>query len=141
MAMEKYIAIGSIVMYTIFAAEMITLFNFMIQATEATFFRDPAAKVLQFISMSVAPGLVLTGTSFMLARKFGSKQVGSIIIVGGIVLLVGMLYTSIMLDQLDNKFHVFTVDITPPLFMGVSVPIMIFGARLFKIKKRPKKYF
>jgi len=46
-----------------------------------------------------------------------------------------------MLDQLDNKFHVFTVDITPPLFMGVSVPIMIFGARLFKIKKRPKKYF
>jgi len=28
--------------------------------------------------------------------------VGSIIIVGGIVLLVGMLYTSIMLEQLDN---------------------------------------
>ena len=141
MAMEKYIAIGSIVMYAIFAAEMITLFNFMIQATEATFFRDPAAKVLQFISISAAPGLVLTGTSFMLARKFGSKQVGSIIIAGGIVLLVGMLYASIMLEQLDNDFRVFTVDITPPLFMGVSVPIMIFGARLFKIKKRPKKYF
>ena len=141
MAAEKYIAIGSIALYTIFAAEMITLFNFMIQATEAAFFRDPAAKVLQFISISAAPGLVLTGTSFMLARKFGSKQVGSIIIVGGIVLLVGMLYTSIMLVQLDNNFRVFTVDITPPLFMAVSVPIMIFGARLFKIKKRPKKYF
>jgi len=120
---------------------MITLFNFMIQATEADFFRDPAAKVLQFISIGAAPGLVLTGTSFMLARKFGSKQVGSIIIAGGIVLLVGMLYASIMLEQLDNDFRVFTVDITPPLFMGVSVPIMIFGARLFKIKKRPKKYF
>ena len=141
MAMEKYIAIGSIVMYTIFAAEMITLFNFMIQATEATFFRDPAAKVLQFISISAAPGLVLTGTSFMLARKFGSKQVGSIIIVGGIVLLVGMLYTTIMLEQLDNDFRVFTVEITPPLFACVSIPIMIFGARLFKLKKRPKKYF
>jgi len=141
MAMEKYIAIGSIALYTIFAAEMITLFNFMIQATEADFFRDPAAKVLQFISMSVAPGLVLTGTSFMLARKFGSKQVGSIIIAGGIVLLVGMLYASIMLEQLDNDFRVFTVDITPPLFMCVSIPIMIFGARLFKLKKRPKKYF
>nr|AIF21633.1 hypothetical protein [uncultured marine thaumarchaeote SAT1000_05_G10] len=37
MAAEKYIAIGSIALYTIFAAEMITLFNFMIQATEATF--------------------------------------------------------------------------------------------------------
>jgi hypothetical protein len=141
MAMEKYIAIGSIVMYAIFAAEMITLFDFMIGSSDADFFRDPAAKVLQFISISAAPGLVLTGTSFMLARKFGSKQVGSIIIVGGIVLLVGMLYASTMLDQLDNKFRIFTVDITPPLFMGVSIPIMIFGARLFKIKKRPKKYF
>jgi hypothetical protein len=141
MAMEKYIAIGSIVMYAIFAAEMITLFNFMIESTDADFFRDPAAKVLQFISISAAPGLVLTGTSWMLARKFGSKQVGSIIIAGGIVLLVGMLYANIMLGQLDNKFHVFTVDITPPLFMCVSIPIMIFGARLFKLKKRPKKYF
>ena len=141
MAMEKYIAIGSIVMYAIFAAEMITLFNFMIESTDADFFRDPAAKVLQFISISAAPGLVLTGTSWMLARKFGSKQVGSIIIAGGIVLLVGMLYTSIMLEQLDNNFRVFTVDITPPLFMCVSIPIMIFGARLFKLKKRPKKYF
>ena len=139
--MEKYIAIGSIVMYAIFAAEMITLFNFMIESTDADFFRDPAAKVLQFISISAAPGLVLTGTSFMLARKFGSKQVGSIIIVGGIVLLVGMLYVSTMLDQLDNDFRVFTVDITPPLFICVSIPIMIFGVRLFKIKKRPKKYF
>ena len=54
MAMEKYIAIGSIALYTIFAAEMITLFNFMIQATEADFFRDPAAKVLQFISISAS---------------------------------------------------------------------------------------
>jgi hypothetical protein len=141
MAMEKYIAIGSIVMYAIFAAEMITVFNFMIESDSSDFFEDPAAKVLQFISISVAPGLVLTGTSYMLARKFGSKQVGSIIIAGGIVLLVGMLYASTMLEQLDNNFRVFTVDITPPLFMGVSIPIMIFGARLFKIKKRPKKYF
>nr|AIF21634.1 hypothetical protein [uncultured marine thaumarchaeote SAT1000_05_G10] len=85
--------------------------------------------------------MVLTGTSFMLARKFGSKQVGSIIIVGGIVLLVGMLYTSIMLEQLDSNFRVFTVDITPPLFMAVSVPIMIFGARLFKIKKDQRSIF
>ena len=141
MAMEKYIAIGSIVMYAIFAAEMITVFNFMIESDSSDFFEDPAAKVLQFISISAAPGLVLTGTSYMLARKFGSKQVGSIIIAGGIVLLVGMLYTNTMLDQLDDKFHIFTVDITPPLFMCVSIPIMVFGARLFKLKKRPKKYF
>ena len=91
MALEKYLAIAGLALSVFFVAEIITLFNFMIESTDADFFRDPAAKVLQFISISAAPGLVLTGTSWMLARKFGSKQVGSIIIAGGIVLLVGML--------------------------------------------------
>ena len=141
MAAEKYIAIGSIALYTIFAAEMITLFNFMIQATEATFFRDPAAKVLQFISISAAPGLVLTGTSWMLARKFGSKQIGWLIIIGGLVLLIGMFYSYTMLDDIEKDYQIFTVTITPPLFMAVSIPIMIVGSLLFRIKKRPKKYF
>ena len=46
MAMEKYIAIGSIVMYAIFAAEMITLFNFMIESTDADFFREDRKSVV-----------------------------------------------------------------------------------------------
>jgi hypothetical protein len=77
----------------------------------------------------------------MIARKFGSKQIGWLVIAGGIVLLVGMLYAYTMLDDIPKDYQVFTVMITPPLFVLVSIPIMVVGVLLFRLKKRPKKYF
>ena len=138
MVMEKYIAIAGIALCVMFVGMIITIFQFM---NEPTIDIHPAEKVLQFISMSVAPATVMFGTSFMLARKFGSRQIGSLIIAGGIVLLVGMFFANTLIDDIDKSYRVYTVTITPPLFMLVSIPIMIFGALLFRIKKRPKKYF
>jgi hypothetical protein len=135
-----YIAIAGIGLYAIFVGEIITIFNFMIDPTLTDFF-EPESKILQFISIGVAPAVIMSGTSYMMARKFGSKQIGRLIIAGGIVLLVGMSYAYTMLDSIDKDYHVFTVIIVPPLFMAVSIPVMIVGALLFRIKKRPKKYF
>ena len=44
-------------------------------------------------------------------------------------------------DNLDKDHQIFTVMITPPLFMLVSIPVMVVGALLFRLKKRPKRYF
>jgi len=135
-----YIAIAGIGLYAIFVGEIITIFNFMIDPTLTDFF-EPESKILQFISIGVAPAVIMSGTSYLMARKFGSKQIGRLVIAGGIVLLVGMSYAYTMLDSIDKDYHVFTVIIVPPLFMAVSIPVMIFGALLFRIKKRPKRYF
>ena len=134
-----YIAMAGIGLYAMFVGEIISIFNFMSDQTFVTF--EPESKVLQFISIGVAPGLIMSGTSYMIARKFGSKQIGWLIIAGGIVLLVGMFYAYTMLDNIDKEYSVFTVIITPPLFIVVSIPVMIVGALLFRIKKRSKKYF
>ena len=134
-----YIAMAGIGLYAMFVGEIISVFNFMSDQTFATF--EPESKILQFISIGAAPGLVMSGTSYMLARKFGSKQIGWLVIVGGIVLLVGMSYACTILDSIDKDYQVFTVIITPPLFIVVSIPVMIVGALLFRLKKRPKRYF
>lgn len=138
MAMEKYIAIAGIALCVMFVGMIITIYQFM---NEPTIDIHPAEKVLQFISMSIAPATVMFGTSFMLTRKFGSRLVGSLIITGGIIVLVGMFVANTLVDDIDKSYRVYTVTITPPLFMLVSIPIMIFGALLFRLKKRPKKYF
>jgi len=143
-----YIAMAGIGLYAIFVGEMISIFNYMLEPSgEALlddFIKPPvdaSGKILQFISIGVAPGLVMTATSYMIARKFGSKQIGWLIIAGGLVLLIGMFYANTMIDGIEKDLRVFTVTITPPLFMAVSIPMMIVGALLFRIKKRPKKYF
>jgi len=134
-----YIAMAGIGLYAIFVGEIISIFHFMSEQTFETF--EPESKMLQFISIGVAPAVIMSGTSYMLARKFGSKQIGWLVIAGGIVLLVGMSYAYTMLDSIDKDYQVFTVIITPPLFIVVSIPVMIVGALLFRIKKRPKRYF
>ena len=133
-----YIAMAGIGLYAMFVGEIISIFNYMSNPEIAI---EPASKVLQFISIGVAPGVVMSGTAYMIARKFGSKQIGWLVIAGGIVLLVGMLYADTMLDDIPKDYQVFTVMITPPLFILVSIPIMAVGALLFRLKKRPKKYF
>ena len=139
-----YIAMAGIGLYAMFVAEIISIFNFMGNPTLTEFF-EPESKILQFISIGVAPGVIMSGTSYMIARKFGSKQIGWLIIAGGLVLLIGMFYANTMIDGIEKDLlgdkDVFTVTITPPLFMAVSIPMMVVGALLFRIKKRPKKYF
>ena len=134
-----YIAMAGIGLYAIFVGEIISIFHFMSEQTFETF--EPASKILQFISIGVAPAVIMSGTSYLIARKYGSKQIGWLVIVGGIVLLVGMACAYTMLDSIDKDYQVFTVIITPPLFIVVSIPVMIVGALLLKTKKRPKRYF
>ena len=134
-----YIAMAGIGLYAIFVGEVISIFRFMGDQNFATF--EPASKMLQFISIGVAPGVIMSGASYMIARKFGSKQIGWLVIAGGVVLLIGMACAYTMLDSLDKDYQVFTVMITPPLFMLVSIPIIVVGALLFRLKKRPKRYF
>ena len=134
-----YIAMAGIGLYAIFVGEIISIFHFMSEQTFVTF--EPEGKILQFISIGAAPGVIMSGTSYMIARKFGSKQIGWLVIAGGIVLLVGMSYAYTMLDSIDKDYQVFTIIITPPLFIVVSIPVMIVGALLFRLKKRPKRYF
>jgi hypothetical protein len=134
-----YIAIAGIGLYAIFVGEIISIFHFMSEQTFETF--EPESKILQFISIGVAPAVIMSGTSYMLARRFGSKQIGWLIITGGIVLLVGMSCAYTMLDSIDKDYQAFTVIITPPLFIVVSIPVMVVGTLLLRIKKRSKRYF
>jgi len=136
-----YIAMAGIGLYAIFVGEIISIFHFMSEQTQTFETFEPESKILQFISIGVAPAVIMSGTSYMLARKFGSKQIGWMVIAGGIILLVGMSYAYTMLDSIDKDYQAFTVIITPPLFIVVSIPVMIVGALLLRIEKRPKRYF
>ena len=136
-----YIAMAGIGLYAIFVGEIISIFHFMSEQTQTFATFEPESKILQFISIGIAPAVIMSGTSYMLARKFGSKQIGWLIITGGIVLLVGMSCAYTMLDSINKDYQVFTVIITPPLFIVVSIPVMIVGVLLLKTKKRLKEYF
>tara|TARA_B100001758_G_scaffold224504_1_gene215931 strand:+ start:100 stop:552 length:453 start_codon:yes stop_codon:yes gene_type:complete len=143
MALEKYMAIAGLALSIFFVAEVLTLFNFMIDpADNDSFGFEAAPKLFQFISLSIAPAGIMFGVSFVLSKRYGSKFNGMLIILGGAIILVGMLYANTMIEDLKPELVDFATEITPVLFMGVSIPIIIFGARLLKTRPRnPKKEY
>lgn len=139
MAIEKYIAVASLGLYIMFVGEILTLYNFMIDPPIEV---EPEPKILQYISIGAAPALILTGVSFIMAKRYGSKPIGAMIISGGAILLVGMFLAQTLLDDIEEVYLKQAVTITPPLFMVVSIPVIVIGAYLLRIKKRrPKKEY
>ena len=143
MALEKYMAIAGLALSVFFVAEVLTLFNFMIDpADNDSFGFEAAPKLFQFISLSIAPATIMYGVSFHLSKRYGSKFNGMLTILGGIIVLLGMIYASTMIENLKPELVDFTVEITPALFMGVSIPIILVGVRLLKTRPRnPKKEY
>jgi len=145
MSLEKWASIASVGLYAMFVGEMISIYYFMTDIPANFEFAvafEPTPKILQFISIGVAPASILAGLSFILAKRYGSKQIGSIIFGGGVILLIGMAYCYTLLDKLVTSYVIDSVIITPPVFMGVSIPVMIVGIILIKTnKKRPKKEY
>jgi len=139
MAIEKYVAIASLGLFVMFVGEIISIYHFMIEPPRDI---DADAKILQFISIGVAPAVILVGTVFIMVKRHGSKLIGGIIVAGGAVLLIGMFYANTLVEKIDQNHLVFSVTTTPPLFMIVSIPVIITGLVLFKIKKKkPKKEY
>jgi hypothetical protein len=145
MGIEKWVAAVSLALFVMFVGEMISIYLFMTDVPETFEFGldfDATPKILQFISIGVAPAGVMAGLSYLMARRYGSKPIGYLIIAGGIVMLIGMAYCYILVDKIEDSFLSDTVTFTPILFMVLSLPVMVVGASLLKIKqKRSKKEY
>jgi len=145
MGIEKWVAVVSLALFVMFVGEMISIYIFMTDVPEDFKFGlefDATPKILQFISIGVAPAAVMAGLSYLMARRYGSKPIGYLIIAGGIVMLIGMAYCYTLVDKIENSFQSEVVTFVPILFMVLSIPVMVVGASLLKIKmKRPKKEY
>jgi len=145
MATETWLGIISIALFVMFVGEMISVYNFMINIPEDDAFLGSFSadtKLIQFVSIGVAPAGILAGIAFIMSKRYGSKRIGGMIIVGGVILLVGMYVCYSMLNRIDDKFITDSVKYLPILFMVLSILVMGVGAYLTKQKKkRPKKEY
>ena len=143
---EKWLAIISVALFAMFAGEMISVYNFMLTVPEDAVIAqgfNPDPKLIQFVSIGVAPAGILAAVAFLMSRNYGSKQIGGLIIVGGIILLAGSIVTYSMIDSVPELYVTDSVQYLPILFIILSAPVMIVGASLIlRRKKRPtKEYF
>jgi len=145
MGIEKWVAAVGLALFLMFIGEMISVYTFMTvpeNFESGIRLSDIDAKILQYISIGVAPASIMAGLSYLMSRRYGSKPVGYLIIAGGVVMLIGMVYCFTLIDKMEESYITDYVTYVPILFMILSIPVMLVGASLLKIKKkRPKKEY
>ncbi len=144
MGLEKWLAVTSLALFAMFAGEMISIYSYLINPPENSILDDSwfNSKIFQFISIGVAPAGILAAVPYIMTKRYGSRQIGGMIIAGGIVLLSGMTVCYLMLDEIDEKYITDIVEYVPVMFMVLSFVVIGVGAYLTKLKKvRPKKEY
>ncbi len=136
MAVEQWVALASLGMFVLFAAQLISISIFL---QNPSYDIDPSSTMREFLSISGGPALILAGSSFLLARRYGSRLCGSLILAGGIVTLIGMNYVNGMIPHIKPQYVVQELQLVPTIFIVVSIPVMAVGGLLFRLKPKPKR--
>jgi hypothetical protein len=138
-AIEKWVAAASLGLFVMFVAQMISICIYLSNPSHDI---DASSQIKEFISISVAPALVLAGSSFLLGRRYGSRLSGSLIISGGIITIGGMYYVSTLVPKIIPAYIVPELTSSPIVFTATSIPVIIIGVLLFRVKPMPKRdYF
>jgi hypothetical protein len=135
--LETWIALGSLAMAGMFVALMFSFYMFLIgpegRGPDVT--TDPGALLLQIISISGAPSIILAGTVMGISRGPVERNPGLVLIFTGAILLTGMLLLmSTELPRISLQYHVSGIDYVPFIFAITGIGII--GCGLTTIKKK-----
>lgn len=137
MGVERYIAAASMGLFAMFAAEIVVFYDFL-QDPHRTIEATP--KILQFISIGVAPACILAAVSYIMARRYGSRAIGTMICAGGGAMLAGMAYAHMQVAGIAAEHMEDAVGAVPVVFAAVAVPVIVVGASLLRERKRPRRH-
>lgn len=123
-------------MFILFTAQTVEISIFL---KNPTYEIDPSSMTREFLSITAGPAMILAGTSYLMARRYGSRLCGSFILAGGIITMAGMLYANTIIPGIPAQFAVLEIKLIPTIFIGVSAAVIAVGAMLFRVRPRPKR--
>jgi hypothetical protein len=132
--LETWISMGSLGMAIMFVILMISFYLFLLGPDKKgpTVFVDPEGVLIQIISISGAPSLILAGTSVGFQKTYHTRSAALILVVVGIILLAGMIAVAMIAPKIDASFLAPGIDSIPYFFIIGGTAIVCIGAYLIK---------
>lgn len=139
--LETWISLGSLVMAIMFVALIISFYSFLVgpDGKGPGIYVDPQGVLIQIISISGAPSLILAGTVFGFQKKYETMHAALILIAAGIILIAGMLVAMTILPKINATYIIAGMDLILYIFIIGGISVACFGCYLLNKSKRPRQ--
>jgi hypothetical protein len=138
---ETWVALGSLALGIMFVTLILSFYNFLIgpEGKGPQTSVDPFGAIVQIVSISGAPSLILAGVAFGTARSSAERHPAFILIATGIILIGGMSAARIALSKINSSFVIAGMDLVPVLFILGGLGIAALGGYLLVTSKRARR--
>jgi hypothetical protein len=139
--LETWISLGSLVMAIMFVALIISFYSFLVgpDGKGPGIYVDPQGVLIQIISISGAPSLILAGTVFGFQKKYETIYAALILIAAGIILIAGMFVAMTILPKINATYIIAGMDLILYIFIIGGIGVACFGCYLLNKSKRPRQ--
>ena len=135
-------SLASLGLSVMFVVLLLSFFNFLIgpegEGPERVV--EPGSLLLQTMFVSAAPCLVLAGFVYGMAKSYGTRSGGVLLIAAGVIMMVGMAVGILILPKIDDQYIVGAVGYAPYFFMGAGAGVAAVGGYLLAISGRRTHY-
>ena len=139
--LETWVALGSLAMSAMFVALMFSFYIFLIgpEGRGPDVAADPGALLIQTISISGAPSLILAGTVLGISRGAVSRNAGLVLTITGSIMTAGMLMLiGTTLPKIDQQYYTFGIGYVPIIFVIAGIGVIGCGLTTINKNVRPR---
>lgn len=141
--LETSVSLASVALIVMFVLLMYSFVSFLIgpQSQGPDIVVQPEGVLIQVVSISAAPGIILAGITFGLVRYYGSRKIGIILCISGIVLIIGNVLILNMIPRIPQIL--FVPGIIPLTYglLAAGVGVIILGIIVMMREGKIKRPF
>ena len=132
MKLETWVSLASLGLSVMFVGLILSLYNFLIgpDGTGPMRVTDPGGLLIQQISISAAPSIILAGFAFILTRTVGNRPGGLMLVAAGAIMIAGMLVALDMLPRIPSQYAIGGIGVVPYIFAAAGAGVAGLGGYL-----------
>jgi hypothetical protein len=139
--LETSVSLASLGLIIMFVLLLYSFISFLIgpQSQGPDIVVQPEGVLIQIVSISAAPGIILAGVTYGLIKNYGSRKIGIILCISGIVLIIG---NTIVQDEISKIPQILFVPGIVPLtyaLLAAGIGIVIIGIIVFMREGKIKR--
>jgi hypothetical protein len=92
---------------------------------------QPEGVLIQIVSISSAPGIILAGVTYGLVKNYGSRKIGIILCISGIVLITGNIVVQDMIPKIPQELLVPGIVLLTYALLAAGIGIVVIGIIVF----------